>query len=434
MSMTFKAALLAAMLVPLAASAATHSDRAKAKKPRPFLNSSPMVYYLAKGEDDACGQGCSEWIAAEGQIDADAAQRLRAFLNRLGKRKLPIFFQSPGGNGTTSTVMGRLLRERGMTTGVSETVPTGCKGVSEALCRTLKRSGRVLPATLRNVSACNSACVFALIGGKVRQVPPGARLGVHSAKVVVLRTDGHKPKFSARQIASFQKNKLAELNVQFRRYVQEMNIDVGLFDLLSRVPHENVHYLSRDEIVDFGIDTREFREAHWVATELAPSQLSTMKYFIEPKGGSRDELLTSVIRLECGGKSGAKLSYFRSLGSREAGTMRTIRLAVGDQRTVLSVAGPPFKMEAIESGTLYNLWYAYASYDFLEGAVARGTVDIIESETIMHAPRVTTLSTAGLSQAIMALRLRCKGASLCPPSASNGAGAGPAVCKAASRT
>lgn len=61
-----------------------------------------MIFYLAKGEDDACGPGCAEWIAAEGQIEADTAQRLRALLTRLGKRKLPIFFHSPGGNGTTS--------------------------------------------------------------------------------------------------------------------------------------------------------------------------------------------------------------------------------------------------------------------------------------------------------------------------------------------
>jgi hypothetical protein len=141
-----------------------------------------------------------------------------------------------------------------------------------------------------------------------------------------------------------------------------------------------------------------------------------------------------VIRLECGGLSRAKLSYFRSLGSREAGTGRTIRLGAGDHRTPLSVAGSAFRMEAIENGTLYNLWNAYPSYDFLEEAAARGTVDIIESESLLLPPRVTTLSTAGLSQAIVALRLRCSGASLCRPSASDGAGAGPAACAAPSRS
>jgi hypothetical protein len=56
-----------------------------------------MVSYLAKGEPDSCGSGCSEWIAAEGRIDESSTQRLHALLSRIGKRKLPIFFHSKGG-------------------------------------------------------------------------------------------------------------------------------------------------------------------------------------------------------------------------------------------------------------------------------------------------------------------------------------------------
>jgi hypothetical protein len=32
-----------------------------------------MEFYLARGEADACGRGCNEWIAAEGKIDLGAA-------------------------------------------------------------------------------------------------------------------------------------------------------------------------------------------------------------------------------------------------------------------------------------------------------------------------------------------------------------------------
>jgi hypothetical protein len=48
-------------------------------------------------------QGCSEWIAAEGFFDLSSAQRLRSFLQRHSKRKLPIYFQSSGG------IMGQAL-------------------------------------------------------------------------------------------------------------------------------------------------------------------------------------------------------------------------------------------------------------------------------------------------------------------------------------
>ena len=32
-------------------------------------NPEPMIFFVAKGEPNACGPGCSEWIAAEGTFD-----------------------------------------------------------------------------------------------------------------------------------------------------------------------------------------------------------------------------------------------------------------------------------------------------------------------------------------------------------------------------
>ncbi len=414
-SMKFIASLLVAFVVALAAPIAAQSESADAQKSKAAPKSAapkspPMIFYLAKGDDDACGPGCGEWIAAEGQIEADTAQRLRAFLNRLGKRKLPIFFHSPGGAGTTSTVMGRLLREREMTAGVYETIPAGCVGASEQACRTLKQSGQVLPSTLRNMASCNSACVFALIGGKVRQVPPGARLGVHSAKLIVPWAQARKIGYSDRQIVSFEKTRLEELNGLARRYVQEMKIDIRLFDLLSKVPHENVHYLSRDEIVAFGIDTREFSESRWIAAEFLPRQFWGMKYFIEAAGQGSKELHTSVIRLECGDVARAKVIYYRGSGAGETGTgQRTIKFAAGAESAAITRYSYPSNVGWIETGTSYSQWYGYIRYDFFDKAMTKDVVEIVESESTNTPPRVTKLSTAGLSQAIATMRQRCNG-------------------------
>jgi len=181
--------------------------------------------------------------------------------------------------------------------------------------------------------------------------------------------------------------------------------------------------------VKFGIDTREFHEAPWIATELLQQQLWAMKYFVEAKDQNRKELRTSVLRLECGGADRAKLGYFRSVGSQETGPTRTISLVAGEHRAMLSTSGSAFKMDAIENGTSYNIWFTHASYDFLEAAAALGHLDIVESETVMMAPRVTTLSTAGLSQAISALRLRCSGAPIdCWTSRGGGGGPRSAIC------
>ena len=82
----------------IAAAAAPATAAPQPKEPQPNEVWLPMVFYVAKGEPNACGAGCREWIVAEGTIDRDAPVRLRALLNRLGQRKLPIYFHSPGGS------------------------------------------------------------------------------------------------------------------------------------------------------------------------------------------------------------------------------------------------------------------------------------------------------------------------------------------------
>jgi hypothetical protein len=413
--MLFRAAiLLATLLIPFAGSAAAEPARPAAPKTTATLRLPPMIFYLAKGENGACGTDCNEWIAAEGQIETGSAQQLRTFLTRLGKRRLPIFFHSPGGNVTASMAMGRLLRERDMTAGVSETVPVGCVGTSEQACRALKQSGFVLPATLRNVSACNSACVFALIGAKDRYVPPGARLGVHSSKVVIFRLDGGKLNASSKQVASLQRTRLAELNVDTRRYVQEMKVDVRLFDLAAKIPHEDVHYLTREEIVGFGIDLRGASEARWIAAEVMPQRLWTMKFFVETSGDGKNELRSNMIRMECVSQRYAKLAYFRGIGSDASGLRRKFELSMAERRIPLS-GGLFFKVDAIESGTSFELWSAELPLDLIEAASARDHVEIREIDPARETARVTRLSTVGLPQAVGMLRNRCKSMPDCPP-------------------
>ena len=71
-----------------------------------------IAFYLAKGDANACGHDCDQWIAADGKIDLAAPQRLRALLAKIGKRRLPIFFHSPGGNVAGGLVLGRLIRQQ----------------------------------------------------------------------------------------------------------------------------------------------------------------------------------------------------------------------------------------------------------------------------------------------------------------------------------
>jgi hypothetical protein len=57
-----------------------------------LIERQPLIFIVAKGDANACGPGCSEWIAAEGMIDPGAVQRLREFLGAQPCRKLPVYF------------------------------------------------------------------------------------------------------------------------------------------------------------------------------------------------------------------------------------------------------------------------------------------------------------------------------------------------------
>jgi hypothetical protein len=45
-----------------------------------------MIFYVAHGAADACGPGCSDWIAAEGRVEWDTLKRLIAILDRQAQR------------------------------------------------------------------------------------------------------------------------------------------------------------------------------------------------------------------------------------------------------------------------------------------------------------------------------------------------------------
>jgi hypothetical protein len=405
-----KLPVFVSIMIALAAPAAAQSGAANPSqdgKPAPASTQMAIVFYLAKGEPDSCGPGCSEWIAAEGRFDEGSAQRLRALLSRTGKRKRPIFFHSLGGLGTSGIAIGRLLREREMTAGVYRTIPAGCAGASEQTCRTLKQSGQVLPAALRNMAHCESACVFALIGAKVRQVPPGARVGIHAVKLVIDWAHGPKAGYSERQMASYERTRLAEVNAKYRRHFQEMRVDVRLFERSLQVPHESIYYLSRNEIVQFGIDSREFQETRWDTLELGSPELWAVKFFVEGTAKDRKELHTSFLRISCRNPPRASITYFRYTGSDETGAGTSMKLAAGDRSATLARFGSVVKTNAVESGGSYITWGTLSSFEFLESAAARDQIEMTEPGNADAAAHVTKLSTAGLSEAVSALRQRC---------------------------
>src|SRR5258708_23132094 len=80
-----------------AVSLAASDDPKELERVLAKLRSEPMIFVVATGEPNACGRGCTEWIAGQGRFDEGAAQRVREFLTFLAKRDLPDFFKSDVG-------------------------------------------------------------------------------------------------------------------------------------------------------------------------------------------------------------------------------------------------------------------------------------------------------------------------------------------------
>jgi hypothetical protein len=86
------------------------------------------------------------------------------------------------------------------------------------------------------------------------------------------------------------------------------------------VPHESIHYLSRDEIAQFGIDSREFQETRWDAPDLGTPELWGLKFFVERPAKDRKELHTSFLRISCQSLQRVSFTYFRNAGVGRAGS------------------------------------------------------------------------------------------------------------------
>lgn len=362
----------------------------------------PIVFYVAKGEPGACGPGCAEWIAAEGTIDFGAPQRLRALFGRLGRRNLPIFFHSPGGSVSGALAIGRLLREHGLTAGVGSTLPQGCdpKLPRAPACEKLKHSGRDQQAQLDiGNTMCNSACVYALAGAAVRQIPPGAGLGIHSSSFSFVDHDGHAlAKPSPVQLRAT----VAESYARIARYLGEMGIDPTLVTAARQVANDHIRFLTRAEIWRFNIDRRTFVESGWTVVD-EPTR-AIRKVFVSDAKGGHDDFRSALIHLSCLQPDRVRVDFAREAGP---GDDAALTLAAGTASRILK----PHRRAAVSNSKLeFSVASTAVPTDFLlkaGGAISIAPTADQRAESAVASQQAVRLSTAGLDTALDKLLPSC---------------------------
>jgi hypothetical protein len=357
-----------------------------------------MSFYVAKGSPDACGPGCDSWIAGEGKVDSAAAGRLLALLRRLKDRKLPIYVQSPGGNLEQALAIGRTLRERKLVARVAKTIVSECGAAppSDAGCVKLKQSGRELPAELVTRGAvCASACPFLLYGAPVREVAADAALAVHSPKINLLFHNGTPPKSL---IAASMRQGLDRADRNMAAYLAEMGIGHGLLDLIRTVKFESFHVLTREEIVRFGIDRREFVETPWMLE--TGSGATVRKFAIERREGS-NSFRSLQWRLSCAGSDEFRFNFDRE--ADESNDIRRVWIAAEAGKS-LQFGFPPFKGKGVET------WQLRISKTAVRALAELPQLDIAETSVATNgqqAVHLARISTVGLTASLASLLVTC---------------------------
>jgi len=187
-----------------------------------------MIFYIARGAAGACGNNCSEWIAAEGTVQWDSHKRFLALLDRLGDRKPPVMLNLKGESSLhVSASIGRLIRSRGLDVSAAATRVKDCTGVDEAACAALKRGGQPLDATLDGSAVtCNFDCVLMLAGGVNRTLPSTAQVVLSGTSI----RNRLGPKVPGEQVEGLQ----SHFNEQYRLYLTQMGVSTQIVDIVER--------------------------------------------------------------------------------------------------------------------------------------------------------------------------------------------------------
>ena len=178
----------------------------------------------------ACEPDCWGWVSAVGIVTADSPGDFDAFARGRQLGGATVVLDSSGGSVNDSIALGRKFRGLGALTTVGSTV------------RTQTANGE--RASVTPEAYCESMCVFLLLSGKTRYVPPVAHVRVHQIWMGDRADDAKAASYTAQDLMIVQRD-IGRLT----KYTFDMGGTGDLLSLaLSVPPWEDLHELSRGEL------------------------------------------------------------------------------------------------------------------------------------------------------------------------------------------
>jgi hypothetical protein len=203
----------------------------------PATAATAMSFELVTLGDGRCGANCPRVISAQGEIGDETPDALLGFLGdhlRGGGVRSTMLLDSPGGKVVASMEFGQTLRRLGMAVIVArpttETASTGDLAAGQ----------------------CYSACVYALMGGRKRVIPPQSRIGIH-------RMYAYTSNFSLPDMGMVSERNLDDgwMRDMLARYSKSMGVSVDLVNLAERTSPDQLHILSAAEIARWRLGSRK---------------------------------------------------------------------------------------------------------------------------------------------------------------------------------
>jgi hypothetical protein len=204
----------------------------------PSANRPMQFQWQVAGPTETCGAQCRTWISATGRITTQTALDFAAFTENNDVEGATLVLDSEGGSVLAALALGRAIRRFNMTTTVGRTV-------------TLPSVDGRPHAMLSSGASCESMCVFLLLAGTCRHVPPEAHVRVHMIWLGDKSIRAQEASYTAEELGLVQRD-----IGSIARYTVEMGGDIALLETALRIPPWSPLYtLTADEMRSMRLTT-----------------------------------------------------------------------------------------------------------------------------------------------------------------------------------
>ena len=223
----------------------------------------------------ACQPDCKGWVSAVGIVTADSPKAFEEFAQGRQLGGATIVLDSSGGSVNDSIALGRRFRSLGALTTVGTTVR--------------HQTAQGERSSINPEAYCESMCVFLLLSGKTRYVPPSAHVRVHQIWMGDRADDAKAASYTAQDLM------IVERDIgRLAKFTFDMG---GAGDLLSLAlsvpPWEELRELSEPELRLTNLVTTDA-----VADVLPHDTASTPMAELKPKGDAKsvqDRYVSSAV-------------------------------------------------------------------------------------------------------------------------------------------